>query len=170
MTVSFLQTRWMVVSKLQERRAKAQPGSRDEQIVERALDLALSEQRTQQNPNYLYRDVMRNATYAHDRGLRRYGVALSRSATSGTTSKDVQSGTAIDAGTSSGVVEADDLRRYLIARADSLGAQGVPFLERLLDGESPTAAGISVGISRATAYRYVAALKKGARSWQQQVA
>lgn len=170
MDVTALQPRWTVVVRLQERRAKVVPGSRDEQIIERAIDLALSDQRTQQDPEYLYRDVMRNATFAHDRAVRRFREVLSRLGADSAFSNDEDASDIIDTCTPDQAVEATELYHDLHTVAVKLGPHGQPFLEQILSGKRPTEAAIAVGISRATAYRFFATLRRHADRSQHPVA
>ncbi|MEU7003255.1 hypothetical protein [Nonomuraea sp. NPDC046570] len=161
-------TRWVVVAKLQARRSKVRPGSRDEQIIERAIDLALSDRRTQQDPDYLYKNVLRNATYAHDRSGRRACASLLRYCGDVDICLADNSIDVVATGTVEEDAEATELHQHLTNVAAGLGNHGVTFLEHLMTGRRPTEAGLAVGISKATAYRTWATLKKHAVAWTQQ--
>ncbi|GAA2782205.1 hypothetical protein GCM10020219_062140 [Nonomuraea dietziae] len=158
--------RWTVIARLQGDLTHVTPGSDREHIIERAMDLALSEGRGQQDPERLYWDVLRNAQYVFYRSKRRGHIAWTRY----TGQLDiVLADEGIDVREPCDKVEdeaeGNALWRHLKAGAAELGSFGPSFLESLAETERPAEAAVTSGISRATAYRCVAALRKQLGAW-----
>lgn len=166
MVATSMDARWAVVAKLQNDLARVNPGSDREQIIERAIDLALSESRTQQNPDHLYRDVLRNAKYTFYRSKQRGQTAWARYNGQFDISFAEEGVDVTEHGaTVEEEAEGGNLLRYLRMAANQLGSVGVAFLEHLANGKRPAEAALAVGISRATAYRNIAALRKHVDAW-----
>lgn len=68
--------RWTVAGKLYSHLQKLVPGTREAEIIEHAISLALNSGRQSRSVTFLYQDVMRNARYSMLRTLKRRSVLL----------------------------------------------------------------------------------------------
>jgi hypothetical protein len=142
--ISSPSVRWDVVESLQTHIRNRYPGSQGFDYADKAIDLALSENRVAESPGFLRRNVMRDAR----RILRRQRPAVSLSQMA--VAAELPEAELVDAGVSANpalLVAATDLRDTLYDRIKNIPL-GREILDARLKGVSITDCARSLGVHR----------------------
>lgn len=137
----------------------------DVEGIERAIDLAV-ERRNEEAGEFLFRDVLRNGRFSARRSqARRKRVAHRYVAEQprAMTAKRRIPGDTVASDCPHASVEARQLREELARLASECGAAGPDIFGALTAGQPTSEAAASAGVSRSTAQRTVAKLRRRAR-------
>jgi hypothetical protein len=162
--------RYAVVQHLQEQLANARPGSHAYEVADRAITLALSPRRNPAVPEYLERNVRRDA--------RRILARSQRRVITDPMTPDTALGREIEAGLHPAAVDrrhnpeqscsVSDLQTKLERRVGAhLGTRGLRCLAGLLAGESPRETAAALGSAPRTVDRLRAKVREIARRFLQ---
>ncbi len=137
----------------------------DVEGIERAIDLAI-ERRHEEESEFLFRDVLRNGRFSARRSrARRKRLARLYAAEQprAITAKRRIPGDSVASDCPHASVEARQLEEELARLASDCGAAGPDIFEALTAGQPTSEAAALAGVSRSTAQRTVAKLRRRAR-------
>lgn len=148
------------------------PGSREESIAERALNLCLFNRSTSsKDPQFLIHDCLRNAKSIHDASSKRgrRAMALYASQSYGRMEQEGDDGLVpIQSGFEDEVAaRMSHLCEMAERLARHLGPTGGTFVQALMNGQSVQEAAKTAGISRALGYRWARHLEQALEPWRE---
>ena len=144
-TPSSSDVRWVVVEKLYSRLQRVIPGTKESEIIEHAISLALNSGRQSRNASFLFHDVLRNARHSIRRTQsRRSNLFTAYSAC-------VLNN--IDYKTPEAVCIAHEIEAQIQETAAQSGPEMVCCLNGMLAGESITETAARCGLSRRSVNR-----------------
>jgi|tagenome__1003787_1003787.scaffolds.fasta_scaffold20987355_7 hypothetical protein len=155
--------RYAVVTRLQYKLTRQKPGSREYEVTDHAISLALSPRRAAVSAAYLERNVRRDARRILGRS--RWRVLVDSFTSDATFGREVEEGAHAAlvnrVYTPEAFAIAADLRRCIEARVVArLGLKGVRCLSGLIDGETPYETASAMGVSSRTVDRLRGAVRE----------
>lgn len=140
--------RWVVASQLYLRLQKLTPGTKEAEITEHALSLALNPKRKPKNATFFFHEVLRNARYSIQRTQTRRSALFEQLATHPAPATDN-----IDYKTPEAICIAWEIEAKLREAAAQNSPHTVRCLDGMLAGESVSETAAACGLSRRSVNR-----------------
>lgn len=141
-TSSQSDVRWTVAGKLYSRLQTLPPGTREAEVTEHAISLALNSGRQSKNATFFFYDVLRNARHSTGRTQVRHSVLFNNLAAHSAQALD-----SVDYKTPEALCIADEIEDKIRDAAARSGPHTVHCFDGMLAGESVTETARRCGIS-----------------------